>query len=104
MRKGLLLVTFALIAASCGGPGEPAAASTAAPVNVDSSSEAAATPSTVSTATTDTDPAATPITTAASPSFDGPPAPDFELVLADGSVFRLSDEQKPVYVVFWAEW
>ena len=43
-------------------------------------------------------------TEAAGPSFDGPPAPDFELALADGSVFRLSDEQKPVYMVFWAEW
>lgn len=37
-------------------------------------------------------------------SFDGPPAPDFELALSDGSVFKLSDEQKPIYVIFWAEW
>lgn len=31
-------------------------------------------------------------------------APDFTLTLADGGVFRLSDEQRPVYMIFWAEW
>ena len=35
---------------------------------------------------------------------DGPAAPDFTFALADGSSFSLSDEQKPVYLVFWAEW
>lgn len=34
----------------------------------------------------------------------GPPAPDFVLELSGGSVFVLSQEQKPVYLVFWAEW
>lgn len=38
------------------------------------------------------------------PSVAGPPAPDFSLVLGDGGDFTLSDEQKPVYLVFWAEW
>ncbi|MDJ0498870.1 MAG: hypothetical protein QNJ89_13635, partial [Acidimicrobiia bacterium] len=41
---------------------------------------------------------------ASEPSVDGPPAPAFELALSDGSTFRLSDEEKPVYMVFWAEW
>ena len=31
-------------------------------------------------------------------------APDFELALGQGGTFTLSDEQKPVYMVFWAEW
>ena len=31
------------------------------------------------------------------------PAPDFTLELSDGSVFVLSAQQKPVYLVFWAE-
>ena len=35
---------------------------------------------------------------------DGPPAPDFSLALADGTDFTLSAEQKPVFMVFWAEW
>ena len=29
---------------------------------------------------------------------------DFTFALADGSEFALSAEQKPVYLVFWAEW
>lgn len=104
MRKGLLLITFALIAASCGGSDEAAAPSTAVPVNAESPSDTATTAPAVSTQTEDTDPAESPTVTAATSSFDGPPAPDFELVLSDGSTFRLSDEQKPVYIVFWAEW
>lgn len=32
------------------------------------------------------------------------PAPDFTLALADGSSFTLSEEAKPVFMVFWAEW
>ena len=35
---------------------------------------------------------------------DGPPAPDFALALHDGLGFVLSAEEKPVYMVFWAEW
>lgn len=35
---------------------------------------------------------------------EGPAAPDFSLVLADGSTFTLSEGSKPVYMVFWAEW
>ena len=35
---------------------------------------------------------------------EGPAAPDFTFALSDGSSFSLSDEQKPVYLVFWAEW
>ena len=34
----------------------------------------------------------------------GPAAPDFELALDDGGTFSLGAEQKPVYMVFWAEW
>lgn len=35
---------------------------------------------------------------------EGPVAPDFSLVLADGSTFTLSEGSRPVYMVFWAEW
>ena len=36
---------------------------------------------------------------------EGPAAPDFTLTLGTGSdTFTLSDEAKPVYMVFWAEW
>jgi hypothetical protein len=35
---------------------------------------------------------------------EGPDAPDFTLALGQGGEFTLSEEQKPVYMVFWAEW
>jgi len=35
---------------------------------------------------------------------DRPLAPDFTLELGDGSSFTLSEGEKPVYLVFWAEW
>lgn len=31
-------------------------------------------------------------------------APDFSLALGDGSTFTLSEEARPVFLVFWAEW
>ena len=34
----------------------------------------------------------------------GPTAPDFDLALADGTTFSLAAVDKPVYMVFWAEW
>ena len=41
---------------------------------------------------------------AAAATDEDPTAPDFELELGDGGTFRLSDETKPVFLVFWAEW
>lgn len=34
----------------------------------------------------------------------GTVAPDFSLALGDGSTFTLSEEARPVFMVFWAEW
>ena len=85
MRKLILLLVFGLITAACGG------AETTPDLT-----EATAAPTTADVAGTEAPPA--------SPSVDGPPAPDFELVLADGGSFSLADEQKPTYMVFWAEW
>ncbi|HKY47206.1 MAG TPA: hypothetical protein VJQ79_04390 [Acidimicrobiia bacterium] len=34
----------------------------------------------------------------------GDAAPDFTLALGDGGTFVLSQEARPVYLVFWAEW
>ena len=31
-------------------------------------------------------------------------APDFTLELGTGGTFTLSESDKPVYLVFWAEW
>jgi len=45
-----------------------------------------------------------PTVTGSTQSNDRPAATDFSLTLGDGSIFRLSEERKPVYMVFWAEW
>jgi hypothetical protein len=37
-------------------------------------------------------------------SSDGRPAPDFVLALGEGGEFSPSSEDKPIYMVFWAEW
>ena len=38
------------------------------------------------------------------PTSDRPLAPDFTLELGDGGSYTLSEGEKPVYMVFWAEW
>ena len=35
---------------------------------------------------------------------DRPVAPDFTLELGEGGVYTLSQGERPVYLVFWAEW
>lgn len=32
------------------------------------------------------------------------PAPEFSLELGDGGTFTLSEETRPVFMIFWAEW
>ena len=104
----MLVGAMALVAAACSGgeatetvpsssvatteAASPGTTATQAPAN-DVTTSFVATPETPET----------PETAPALPD-DAPPAPDFTLALDDGSEFVLSDEQKPVYVVFWAEW
>lgn len=108
MRKLFVTVVLAMLVAACGGADDPAS-----PAVVSTQSETTAgtapTSTTASPADNSGEPAAettapSESSTTSGPSFDGPPAPDFELLLADGSTFRLSDEAKPVYMIFWAEW
>jgi thiol-disulfide isomerase/thioredoxin len=40
----------------------------------------------------------------ASPDHDREAAPDFTLALDGGDVFTLSETDRPVYLIFWAEW
>jgi len=91
MRKILLACVLMLLLGACGGA-----------ENATLSADGAATTTVVGAQTTTT---AVPETTAATTKApDGPAAPDFELELSDGSTFVLSEAQKPIYMVFWAEW
>lgn len=99
MRRIVAPVAFALVLGACGGSdtGSTAAPTTTVGGTAPSTTEA---PGTTSGPTTTGAPAET--TTRVPP--DGEPAPDFTLALGDGGTFTLSDEQKPVYMIFWAEW
>ncbi len=84
MRRIVLLIALVLVVSACGGASAGDGQATSAPAS--------------GTATE------TSAVSDESQGADEPRAIDFELALADGSTFRLSDEQKPVYLVFWAEW
>ncbi|MEN8239300.1 MAG: hypothetical protein ABFR53_08885 [Actinomycetota bacterium] len=89
-RLPLILATFALFAAAC------------------SSTPIAETSDTLpGTSATESSEPEEPVQTTASsssPVLDGPVAPDFVLPLEPSGSFVLSQEVKPVYMVFWAEW
>jgi len=75
-RLVLILMAFGLVAAACSGAAD--GSSDSGTVN-ESSTEAKAAP-------------------------EEPPAPDFTLALEPSGEFVLSQEVKPVYMIFWAEW
>ncbi|MEN8234762.1 MAG: hypothetical protein ABFR89_07540 [Actinomycetota bacterium] len=96
MRRGMFLIvaTLAVLAASCATETETASTSAStSPVTVSPEGSAPATTLPVTTEVADEPPA-----------IDGDPAPDFTLALDGGGEFTLSGEQKPVYMIFWAEW
>lgn len=66
------------------------------------------TPSGESVPPRSTPPTSGPTTTAGSSASTttvaGEPAPDFALELGNGGTFVLSEEARPVFMVFWAEW
>jgi len=84
MRNLIVIALLALVVAGCGESGQPVAVQTTSRAVPSGDDGAAA----VATSTTSADSL----------------APDFQLELGDGSTFNLRDEQKPVYLVFWAEW
>ena len=98
----MLVGAMAFVAAACSG-GE--AAETVSSSSV-ATTEAASPGTTAAEAPANdvTTSVAAPTDSAPALPDDAPPAPDFTLALDDGSEFVLSAEQKPVYVVFWAEW
>lgn len=107
MRRGTLaaVAALALAVASCAADGD---------TSTTIGAESPVTTSPVTTSSVDDAPATTsPVTTQSAgeeqsgdeePTVDGDPAPDFTLALDGGGEFTLSGEQKPVYMIFWAEW
>ena len=111
-RTSVLAVVFALVVAACGG-GD---ADSALPADGSQSTEASQAASTTpNNAVETTQPSTTPATAGSdetepeaqerpAPDPDRELAPDFSLALGSGSTFVLSEETRPVFMVFWAEW
>ena len=101
MRRNLVVLAMlmALVGAACAG-----ASSADAPSPEETAAAAGSSPSTSPSTTGDEAQPTTDDSPPAGP--EGPLAPDFTLDLgADGAeAFVLSEEAKPVYMIFWAEW
>lgn len=93
------LFVILLVVAACGGDaGDGREEAPAAPASSTTTSVAGTSTSTDTAPTTE---GAADATTTTS---DRPVAPDFTLELGDGGEYTLSEGEKPVYLVFWAEW
>ena len=92
MRRTAALAVVALFLVACGDPGGSGSATTIQPGATATSSSATSSVPTSSSSSTS-------IVTEAPAT-----APDFTLALGDGGTFVLSEEARPVYLVFWAEW
>jgi hypothetical protein len=105
-RLFLVLAALALVASACAGSTVEESFSTVAgdetPATTPSSAAVSEDPTdpTSSTSPADGDVAAEE----AKPLPEGPTAPDFTLALEPSGEFVLSQEVKPVYMIFWAEW
>lgn len=100
MRLATATAVFGLVVAACGGQVTEETFETVPPQD----STMTTTEAPVATDAGDPTTTGAPPVTAAPVVVDGPPAPDFALALHDGLGFVLSEEEKPVYMVFWAEW
>ena len=106
-----LLIVFALVAAACGSsetgsaiaPPEEVGTASATTGSPADDQAVAAVEQTPAEGSGDSSSAETTLTTTRVRP-DGRDAPDFVLALGQGGEFSLSDEEKPVYMVFWAEW
>jgi hypothetical protein len=102
IRRSALAAVLVLSVSACAG--ENGAEPTALPTTTTTTATTEAPARTTGAGGTVEDTSTTLGATTSPPQVEGPVAPDFVFALADGSSFSLSDEQKPVYLVFWAEW
>ncbi len=105
-RLAALFVLLSLVLAACGDAATTTTIDAAdVPVPSDPGSTAADLQGPVTTESGDV---STPDDTDAPPpiatDFDGPVAADFTIDLNKTGTFTLSEEARPVYLVFWAEW
>ncbi len=102
-RRIATVSLLAVVIAACGpsAVGEP---STTSETVVTTTSTAEPATSTAETTTTSDPSEATTTSPETTTTSDREVAPDFTLELGDGGSYTLSEGEKPVYLVFWAEW
>ncbi|MFV1999196.1 MAG: hypothetical protein ACC654_02415 [Acidimicrobiia bacterium] len=98
MRRIALLVSLMMVAAACASSPQTETADGSA------DSTASTTPGPSDNAGAQGDTPAPGESVDLFPRPEGPIAPDFTMALASGESFTLSGEQKPIYMIFWAEW
>ncbi len=103
MRTRLLAISLLLLAAACGGTDTTGSSAPAATV-ASSAPQTAGSPDSTSAPDSTENPSATAAPTTEALRAEGPAAPSFVTTLSDGSQFDMGAHDKPVYLVFWAEW
>jgi hypothetical protein len=98
MRGTTALAVVALCLVACGDP-DDAGGLGDAPTTMPATIEGTASSSTSSASSSSSSTSSSSIVAEAIPD-----APDFSLALGGGGTFVLSEEARPVYLVFWAEW
>ena len=93
-------VVLALFAAACSGTAEAPVITTAGPVGSTAPATTVGVKPPAPTGSGET----TSTTLRPAPDPNRPIAPDFTLDLGSGGTFVLSEETRPVFMVFWAEW
>ena len=106
-RLFLILAAFALLVAACSSPAGDDGSSALAADDVAGSTASSSVPeqpSTDSSVPISSSPDTVTSFPETKPPPEGPTARDFTLALEPSGEFVLSDEVKPVYMIFWAEW
>jgi len=98
MRRVALLVALMMVAAACASSPSTGAADENADVSATTVPD-----TTDGTEAQGSAPATDEVIDLSQPP-EGPLAIDFTMALASGESFTLSSEQKPLYMIFWAEW
>ena len=107
-RTAVLMVGFSLVVAACGATetdlATPTEAAPATQQQTDDSTPATPVPTTQPSTAPSTSEEVAPAAERPAPDPNREIAPEFSLALGDGSTFVLSEETRPVFMVFWAEW